>query len=84
MLVKRLEFYNEEEIRFMIVPKHTINDTDKSILIDLSDKWNDLLDSVVLSPDCTPSELECICNKYNIHCNVSVSKLLKKNKNRKC
>lgn len=82
MLVKRPEFYNEEEIRFMIVPKHNINDTDKSIYIDLSDKWNDLLDSVVLSPDSTPSELECmkcICNKYNISCEVSISKLFNEN-----
>jgi hypothetical protein len=75
LLLKRPAFYNEKEIRIMVVPERgSAKCNNNKIFIGCSDDFSEIM----LSPDSTDEELEfieCLCRHNRITCPVYKSSL---------
>lgn len=79
MLIKRPAYYNEKEVRVLVVPKNgNLGDTEGKIFLETCTKWGDLVKEVKLEPNCTDEELKFLeweCNQNGISCPVIKSTL---------
>lgn len=66
LLLKRMAFEHEAEVRIVLLRKHSQGRSDNDItMVFPKELLSDLIKSIALAPDCTDFEYELIRNKFN-------------------
>jgi len=82
MLLKRPAYYNEKEVRILVVPKYGDSvGVNGKVFVETSMKWCELVKEVMLDPDCSDEEvkfLKWVCSQNGIVCPVIKSTLNEK------
>lgn len=82
ILLKRPAYYNEKEVRILIVPKYGDSvGLNGKLFVETSMKWYELVKEVMLAPDCSDEEvkfLKWVCSQNGILCPVIKSTLNEK------